>query len=137
MPLRGHRGLAAACRKYIEIRTASVNEPETSLRQLPSGTYFPGFSSRLTVSRENPSICRYKDLRGEFAMLGQILRLGVAAVALLSLAALDAAAQSSGAAPPSNAPAGGVPPAAAAAPTSQHVDLPPLPAGKPTNADGS
>src|SRR5215469_12791452 len=67
------------------------------------------------------------------AMLGQIMRLSVAGVALLSFAALDAAAQSSG-----NAPAGGAPPApAATAPTSQHVDLPPLPAGKPTNPDGS
>jgi hypothetical protein len=72
-------------------------------------------------------------------MLGQVFRLSVASVALLSLAALDAAAQSSGNAPPAgNAPAGGAPPAAAAsAPPSKHVDLPPLPAGKPTNPDGS
>ena len=65
-------------------------------------------------------------------MLRHVLSLSVASLALLTLSTLDAAAQSSG-----NGPSGNTPPAAAPAPSSQHVDLPPLPSGPPTNPDGS
>src|ERR1700761_4400658 len=67
-------------------------------------------------------------------MLKHALYISVASLALLGFAARDVAAQSSASAPIGNAPA--VAPAATP-PTSQHVDLPPLPAGPPTNLDGS
>src|SRR5579884_631094 len=81
-------------------------------------------------------------------MLKRVLYLSVASLALLSFAALNAAAQSSGNGAAPNGSSGNAPPPAATqtpatqgpatqAPASQHVDLPQLPAGPPTNPDGS